>query len=137
MMPRSFKASITSLILPCCRYLTPPCTSLVEREDVPLAKSYFSNNTVLYPRDAASTAIPSPEAPLKIAGRVRDTMKRFLDSRNPGVEFKTNLGVLLCDAEYANIEEILKDITLARKLLSEGLYTNPSIFDSEMLSRHQ
>ena len=81
--------------------------------------------------------IPSPEAPLKIAGRVRDAMKRFLDNRNPEAEVRTNLGVLLCDAEYANIEEILKDITLARKLLSEGLYTNPSIFDSEMLSRHQ
>jgi CheY-like chemotaxis protein len=81
--------------------------------------------------------IPSPEAPLKIAGRVRDGMKRFLDNRNHGVELRTNLGVLLCDAEYENIQEILKDITLARKLLNEGLYTNPSIFDREMLSRHQ
>lgn len=77
--------------------------------------------------------IPSPEAPLKIAGRVRDGMKRFLDNRNEGIDMKANVGVLLCDADYANIQAIQKDITLARKLLNDGLYTNPSIFDREML----
>ena len=81
--------------------------------------------------------IPSPEAPLKIAGRVRESMKRFLDGRNSLPELRVNLGVLLCDADYDDIQAILKDITLARKLLTDGLYTNPSIFDREMLSRHQ
>lgn len=81
--------------------------------------------------------IPSPEAPLKIAGRVRDSMKRFLDNRNQDIEMKANLGVLLCDAEYPNIQAVQKDIVLAIKLLNEGLYTNPSIFDREMIERHK
>jgi GGDEF domain-containing protein len=81
--------------------------------------------------------IPSPETPVKIASRVRDSMKRFLDNRSEDKEVKANLGVLLCDAEYADIQSIQKGITLARKLLAEGLYTNPTIFDREMLSRHQ
>ncbi|NJN80479.1 MAG: response regulator [Anaerolineales bacterium] len=77
--------------------------------------------------------IPSPEAPLKIAGRVRDTMKRFLENRNQELEMRANVGVLLCDADYENIQIIMKDIELARSHLREGLYTNPSIFDREML----
>jgi diguanylate cyclase (GGDEF)-like protein len=81
--------------------------------------------------------IPSPETPLKIANRLRDGMKRFLENRIEGAEIRVNIGVLLCDADYKDIEHIIKDIELARKLLSEGLYTNPSIFDREMLNRHQ
>lgn len=81
--------------------------------------------------------IPSPEAPLKIASRVRDGMKRFLDNQNQHAEMKANLGVLLCDAEYNDTESIRNDITLARKLLNDGLYTNPTIFDREMLGRHK
>lgn len=81
--------------------------------------------------------IPSPEAPLKISSRVRDGMKRFLDNRNHDIEMKANLGVLLCDSEYPNIQTIKNDITLAIKLLNDGLYTNPSIFDREMLERHK
>lgn len=81
--------------------------------------------------------IPTPETPLKIATRMRDSMKRYLESRSESAESRTNLGVILCDSEYKDIQEILKDITLARKLLSEGLYTNPSIFDREMLDKHQ
>ncbi|MBL8050374.1 MAG: response regulator [Anaerolineales bacterium] len=79
--------------------------------------------------------IPSPEAPLKIAGRVKDSMKRFLENRHQDLEMKANVGVLLCDAEYENIQTILKDIESARTNLREGLYTNPSIFDREMLNR--
>lgn len=62
-IPRSFKASITSFMLPCCRYRTPPCTNFVLREEVPFAKSNFSTNRVLNPLVAASTAIPKPVAP--------------------------------------------------------------------------
>ncbi|KXK13005.1 MAG: response regulator receiver protein [Chloroflexi bacterium OLB14] len=78
--------------------------------------------------------IPSPEALIKIAGRVRDVMKRFLDSRFPDLEMKTNVGILLCDSEYENIQKVLRDVELARTFLRDGLYTNPSIFDREMLS---
>lgn len=78
--------------------------------------------------------IPSPEAPLKIASRVKDSMKRFIDNRHHDLEMKAHVGVLLCDSEYENIQKILRDVELARTYLREGLYTNPSIFDREMLT---
>jgi two-component system, cell cycle response regulator DivK len=78
--------------------------------------------------------IPSPEALLKIASRVKDSMKRFIENRHHDLELKANVGVLLCDSEYENIQKVLRDIELARTYLREGLYTNPSIFDREMLA---
>src|SRR4051794_36533596 len=62
-MPRSFRASMTSEMLPCWRYRTPPWTSLVDRLEVPLPKSLCSTRQTEYPRDAASTATPTPVAP--------------------------------------------------------------------------
>jgi len=81
--------------------------------------------------------IATPETPLKIAGRVRDTMKRFLDSHGHGLGLRANLGVLLCDSEYKDVQQILGDINLARKKLQAGLYTNPTIFDREMLDQYR
>lgn len=78
--------------------------------------------------------IPTPESPLKIAGRIRDSMKRFLETNDRGLGLRANVGVLLCDAEYGDIGQILEDIELARLQLRAGLYTNPSIFDREMLA---
>lgn len=78
--------------------------------------------------------IPSPEAPLRIAGRVRDSMKRFLDSNDTGLDLRANLGVLLCDSEYEGVQQIMSDVEIARAELRAGMYTNPSIFDREMLS---
>jgi len=77
--------------------------------------------------------IPTPEAPLRIAGRVRDSMKRFLESNDRGLGLRANLGVLLCDSEYQNSDQIISDLELACVQLRAGLYTNPSIFDREML----
>jgi hypothetical protein len=79
--------------------------------------------------------IPSPEAPLRIAGRVRDTMKKFLENNDYGLGLRANVGVLLCDSEYEDTPRIMKDIDTARRYLREGLYTNPSIFNHEMLKR--
>jgi GGDEF domain-containing protein len=81
--------------------------------------------------------IPTPEAPLKIAGRVRDSMKRFLEHNDRELGLRANVGVLLCDAEYENIQQILVDLDLARQQLRAGLFTNPSIFDREMLGDHR
>ena len=81
--------------------------------------------------------IPDPEAPLRIAGRVRDSMKKFLESNAHGLDLRANLGVLLCDSEYENIQKIMKDIDIARMYLRDGLYTNPSIFDRDMLKGRQ
>ncbi|MCQ3936593.1 MAG: hypothetical protein DPW18_06055 [Chloroflexi bacterium] len=77
--------------------------------------------------------IPSPEAPLRIAGRMRDSMKRFLDMNDTGLDLRVNLGVLLCDSEYEDAQQVLRDIETARGQLRAGMYTNPSIFDREML----
>lgn len=81
--------------------------------------------------------IPTPEAPLKIAGRVRDSMKRFLENNDRGLGLRPYLGVLLCDAEYESAQQILSDLDFAREQLKAGLYTNPSIFDREMLNEHR
>ena len=81
--------------------------------------------------------IPTPEAPLKIAGRLRESMKRFLDNNDRGLGVRANVGVLLCDADYTDIQQILVDLDLARQQLQAGLYTNPSIFDREMLNSHR
>lgn len=80
--------------------------------------------------------IPTPEAPLKIAGRVRDSMKRFLENNDRGLGLRPYLGVLLCDSEYENAQKILDDLDFAREQLKAGLYTNPTIFDREMLDEH-
>ncbi len=79
--------------------------------------------------------IPTPEAPLRIAGRVRDSLKKFLENNDYGLGLKANVGVLLCDSEYDDTQQITRDIDIARGYLREGLYTNPSIFDREMLKR--
>lgn len=77
--------------------------------------------------------IPSPEAPLKIAERVRDSMKKFLENSDYGLGLRASVGVLLCDSEYVDVQQIMKDVGVARSYLRKGLYTNPSIFDREML----
>jgi len=79
--------------------------------------------------------IPAPEVPLRIAGRARDSMKKFLDDHDYGLNLRANVGVLLCDSEYEDSLQIMRDIEIARGYLREGLYTNPSIFDREMLKK--
>lgn len=81
--------------------------------------------------------IPTPEAPLKIASRLRDSMKRYLETNGRGLGLRANVGVLLCDAEYEGVDQIHGDIELARNHLRAGLYTNPSIFDREMLGERR
>jgi GGDEF domain-containing protein len=79
--------------------------------------------------------IPSPEAPLRIAGRVKDGMRKFLENNEYGLGLRANVGVLLCDSEYADVQQIMNDIDIARGYLREGLFTNPSIFDRDMLKK--
>lgn len=81
--------------------------------------------------------IPTPETPLKIAGRLQESMKRFLNNHDHGLGLRANVGVLLCDSEYRDVQSIMHDLDLARQHLRLGLYTNPSIFDREMLSEHR
>jgi len=77
--------------------------------------------------------IPNPETPLRIAGRVRESMKKFMDANDDGLKLRINLGVLLCDADYENTERIMADIARARLMLKERQYVSPAIFDRSML----
>lgn len=77
--------------------------------------------------------IPNPEAPLHIAGRVRDSMKKFLENNDHGLALRVNLGVLLCDSEYENTQRIMADVARARILLLDRQYSSPAIFDRSML----
>jgi len=77
--------------------------------------------------------IPSPDVPLKIAGRVRDSLRKFLEDTDYDSNLRPNLGVLLCDSDYADIQHIMRDINTVRGYLRDGLYTNPSVFDRKML----
>ncbi len=79
--------------------------------------------------------IPNPEAPLRIAGRVRDGLKKFIEDNDFGMGLRANFGVLLCDSEYKDIQHILADIQRARVLLKERQFTSPAIFDREMLAK--
>jgi len=81
--------------------------------------------------------IPSPSTPVKISGRVRDAMKQYLDSQPFGADLTVNLGVLLCDSEYDDIQDIMKDIRIAREALRAGRFPNPTIFESEMLNPYR
>ena len=78
---------------------------------------------------------PDPQAPIKIAGRVRDSMNKFIESNTHGLDLRANLGVLLCDSEYEDTQQVMKDVDVARMWLRDGLYTNPSVFDREMLNK--
>jgi hypothetical protein len=62
-------------------------------------------------------------------------MKKFLENNDYDLNLRANVGVLLCNFEYADTQQIMKDIDIARRYLREGLYTNPSIFDKNMLKR--
>ena len=75
--------------------------------------------------------IPTPVVPVKIAARVRDSLRRSLE--DPQLGLRANLGVLLCDTAYTDIKQITADLAQARALLREGQYASPAIFDHAML----
>jgi CheY-like chemotaxis protein len=80
--------------------------------------------------------IASEDVPLKIARRVGDEMRQYSGPYNMGMSLRVNLGVLICDGEYEDVHQIMRDVNFARDLLREGKYTSPAIFDREMLQRH-
>ncbi len=78
--------------------------------------------------------IPSPEVPLRISNRVRDGLRDFLQDDAHVPEQRVNLGFLLCDSEYEDIQKIVEDLRRARSLLRERKYASPAIFDRNMLA---
>lgn len=80
--------------------------------------------------------IPSEDIPLKIARRVGDEMRKYSGPYNMGMSLRVNLGVLICDGEYEDVNQIIRDLNFARDLLREGKYTSPAIFDRDTLHRN-
>jgi hypothetical protein len=62
-------------------------------------------------------------------------MTKFLEDNDRGLGLRANVGVLLCDYEYNDAQQVMRDIDIARGYLREGLYTNPTIFDRDMLKK--
>lgn len=78
--------------------------------------------------------ITSPEAPLRISSRVRDGIRDFLQEDAHALDLRANLGFLLCDSEYEDIQKIVDDLRRARSLLRERKYASPAVFDRNMLA---
>ncbi|MCZ2121365.1 MAG: response regulator [Anaerolineales bacterium] len=73
----------------------------------------------------------SGDAPLKIAKRVGDEMKTYTEPRD--LQIEVNIGILLCDSGYGDASMIMADLNRARNLQRDKQYTNPAVFDRQML----
>ena len=81
--------------------------------------------------------IPSTDVPLKIAARVWDGLKKHMESMSLVAPTRLGLGVLICDTDYQDSQDIHADIALARTLLRNGQYSSPAIFNREMLQPYK
>jgi CheY-like chemotaxis protein len=77
--------------------------------------------------------VASDDVPLKVARRVGDEMRKHSGPYNMGLTLRVNMGVLICDGEYEDTNQILRDVSLARDLMRSNQYSNPAIFGREML----
>jgi hypothetical protein len=79
---RSFNASNTNEKFSCSKYRSPPWNSLLDRLDVPAAKSRASTNPTRRPRVTASSAAPAPVTPAPITRTSSSSVaSRASDSR--------------------------------------------------------
>lgn len=77
--------------------------------------------------------IPTPEATVKIAERVHEGFTGSFETQDPGFELRVNIGVLICDVEYKEVQKIMEDLQLARNLLRSGSFSNPAVFDHKVI----
>jgi PleD family two-component response regulator len=77
------------------------------------------------------------DVPLKIAERVWDSLADFFEQKDTDLNLRANLGVLICDSKYANVDEILSDVRLARELLRNELTSRPTIYDRDSLFKNR
>ncbi len=77
--------------------------------------------------------LPSSEMIVKIAERVQDGLNTHLENQAASPALRSNLGVLVCDAEYKDIEKIMADVNVARSLLRNGDYPSPAVFDRKII----
>lgn len=64
--------------------------------------------------------IPDYSTPSSIAARVDLDLGNFLAQRNVLDDLRANVGLILCNKDYASVDEILGDINLARGLIGTG-----------------
>jgi PleD family two-component response regulator len=81
--------------------------------------------------------IHTPDVPLKIAERVMDSLTDFFEQKDTDLNLRANLGVLICDSKYENVDEILSDVKLARELLRNDLTLSPTIYDRDSLFKNR
>lgn len=77
--------------------------------------------------------LPSTEMTAKIAGRIQDGLNAYLENQAVSPALHSNLGVLICDAEYKDIDKIMADVDAARSLLRNGDYPSPAVFDRKII----
>jgi PleD family two-component response regulator len=77
--------------------------------------------------------IPTPEATVKIAERVQSALNKHLEGQVEGLDLHTHAGVLMCDAEYRDVEKVMQDVARARALLLKGTYPSPAVFDHKVI----
>ncbi|MCC7117263.1 MAG: response regulator [Anaerolineales bacterium] len=75
--------------------------------------------------------LSSEDVPLKIVRRVAEEMRKYAEPRD--LQIETNLGVLICDAEYEDVAKIMADAKRASALIRDKQYSNPAIFDRQTL----
>jgi CheY-like chemotaxis protein len=77
--------------------------------------------------------IPTPEATVNIAERVQSALNKHLEGQVEGLDLHTHSGVLICDAEYRDVEKVMQDVARARALLLKGTYPSPAVFDHQVI----
>jgi CheY-like chemotaxis protein len=77
--------------------------------------------------------VPSDDVALKVARRVGDEMRKHSGPYNMGLTLRVNMGVLICDGEYDDTHQIIRDVNFARDLMRDKQHSNPVVFDREML----
>jgi CheY-like chemotaxis protein len=77
--------------------------------------------------------LPSTEMTAKIAGRIQDGLNAYLENQPVSPALHSNLGILICDAEYKDIDKIMADVDAARSILRNGEYPSPAVFDRKII----
>jgi CheY-like chemotaxis protein len=77
--------------------------------------------------------LPTPEATLNIAERVQSALNKHLEGQVEGLDLHTISGVLICDAEYRDVQKVMEDVARARSLLQKGTYPSPAVFDHKVI----
>jgi CheY-like chemotaxis protein len=79
--------------------------------------------------------VPDDDIPAMIAKRVEQGLNDFLELQELGDELRVKIGVIMCDEEYENVQEILDDIGFARKFVKEQSEVGQWIYTREEIQQ--